>query len=414
MAYIAIIGLIITLLGGFALYKTYINPLSVFIGTFCLGFFLLFSTDFFDTSLISGTTWIMYFVSFLCFIIGIIIQRFLPLRIKHKSNTIYSEEIEKNKYKNEIIVIFVFSLIATLVYWGHSIVTHGFSGFFMQLLTTKETESASGLPTTILYIKMLTIFLSPYVVFYIMKYKEKIPYYIGIVIFTFFANVAYTRNVLFYILILDLFVVVFFGAKRKKKISFKWIIYLVIGTGAFRFFGYTQSLFKKQFGLQGTFFGNKLSNSLLTIISYFAGPLISSGIYMQRIDDVPFLGFTFRSVLNLAKSFGLLALDTNAYMPTEFVYIPFKFNTCTIQLYIMKEGGWIWFIIFFIIIGYIADRAFWNYRRSKSRYAMMGLIFIALLLITSIRSYMLTRLDMFIYIITLLLLMVARRIKVKR
>ena len=414
MAYITLIGFILAIFIGTSLYKTYINPVTIFIGIFCLGGFTLFSSDFFYTSLISSTVWYMYIASFVCFFLGILLRRGIPLRIKRQPTETDDEELEKEIYQKEIRALFVVTLLATIITWSQRISTIGLSSFLMTLLTTKEAEKIRGLPTFILYVKMITIFLSPFVVNYIIRYKDRRPIYFIIIAFTFAANISYNRNVLFYILLLDLFVFIYSRSKTSVKFSFKWAAYIVVIVLTFRFFAYTQSLLNKEFNIQGTFLGNQISGSMITVISYFAGPLVSTGIYMDRLASAPFWGYTFRSVLSILNGFGIIRMDTNTYMPTEFVYIPFKFNTTTIQLYIIKEGGWLWLMVFFIILGYAADRLFWDYRNSRSRYCMMGLALVSLLLITSIRSYIFTRLDMFLYFITLIVLLIARRVKIHR
>ena len=339
-------------------------------------------------------------------------SRFFPIKTHNTKKREYNISNEKEKYKKEIWCIFIVCGIATGLYWSQAFVKHGLSGFLRGLLTTQEVENLGGFSVVILYFKMLTVFLSPYVLNYIIQYKERKPLYILIVIFTFVSNIAYTRNILFYIALLDLFVYIYTHINFKSKISLKWVLYTSIGVVAFRFFSYTQNLFNKQYNVQGTFLGSVLPSPVVTAISYFTGPVVSTSVYYDQITDVPLLGYTFRNFLSLINNFGLFHIDTDTYMPQTWVYIPFKFNTTTIQLYIIKEGGWIWFIIFFFILGYIADSVFSSYLKSKSRYAMMLLVLVSLVLVTSIRSYILTRLDMFIYCFLLFFLYFSRKFAV--
>ena len=408
MLYLFLICFFIVMLIGKRVYKTYANPIAFFVGVFFIAFFLLYSVDFISRDSLNDTIWVMYILSFVCFFLGILLSRNRRFRLGHGEKLGYDSENEQVRYVKEILLLFVIAAIATLIYWMQAVRLHGISGFINSLLTTQETDNLGGMPVIILYIKMVTIFLSPYTLNYIIEYKIRKPIYFAILIFTFAANIAYTRNVLFYIALLDLFVFIYTHIKENEKVSFKWILYIAVGVLAFRFFSFTQTLLNKQFEVRGTFLGTTISGPLVTVISYFTGPLISTGIYYTSIRDVPFLGYTFRNLLGFINSFGLATIDTNIYMPQTWVYIPFKFNTTTIQLYIFKEGGWIWLVIFFIILGFLADRLFLNYRNNKSRYTLMLLSFVSLVLVTGIRSYIVTRLDMFFYCLILFILYISR------
>ena len=410
MEFVFLAILLLVILLGKRMYHTYINPLVLFLGVFFFAFFIVFSIDFIRVDLITGDIWVLYIASFISFFSGIILYRVVPIGFPKRKIFEIDEDAERKVYLKEIRTLFLLIFCATAIYWTQKLIANGVIGFFKYLLTTHENESIGGAFTIILYIKMLTVFLSPYVVNYMVQYKDRSIKYFLIIIFTFMANIAYTRNVLFYIAILDILVLLYTRLKENNRISFKWIFYVFVLVAAFRFFSYTQSLFNKQLSINGTFLGVKLSNPLVTIISYFTGPLVSTSLYSGNITNVPFLGYTLRCFRIIINGFGLKSLDTGSYMPQAWVYIPFKFNTTTLQLYILKEGGWVWVVLFFLFLGYISEKAYKNYRNNRSRYTLMLLILLSLLLITSIRSYIFTRLDMFIYSICVCVLVFLRRV----
>lgn len=413
MVLLLFIFLIVALLTGKKVYGIYINPISIFIGLFLLGFILLQISDFISISVLSAKmTWI-YIVSFICYALGIIFSRAVGTRSYSQNKQDLSKCENRAYYQQEIKVIFSIVLVSTLIYWMACIRLYGTEGLFSNLLSSKETDNLSGLSNIVLYLKMLSIFLSPYVLYYIIIFKDKSPFYLIVLIFTFVANIAYTRNTIFYIAILDLMIYAYTRENKNKSVSLKWVLYAGIVFLLFRFFSYTQVLFNKQFSVEGTVLGRSVDAALLTIISYFAGPLVSASIYTAQMNNIPRLGYTLRNLMSLANMFGA-GIDTSSYMPDYWVFIPFKFNTASIQFYIFGEGGWIWTIVFFILIGFIFDKSFCNYRNNGGKAQIMLLSFLSLLMILSIRGYLLGRLDMFIYLVTLLVIWFLNSGKVKR
>lgn len=413
MIYIWLILFIGTSLSGKKLYKTYVNPCTLFLGIFEFAIFILYATDFFNINLISDKMWAIYILSFVAFILGITINRCSHFTIK-KNNIKCKSKIEQRYYLKEIWIIFIIALFATGIYWIQTIRIYGINGILKSLMTSYEVSNLNGIPVVVLYAKMLTLFLSPYVLNYIITYKERKLIYYCMIVFTFVANIAYTRDTLFYLVVLDGLVYAYTHIKRNSKVSFKWVGYLIAGIFALKFFSYTQSLLNKQFEVSGHFLGVAMNSAFITIVSYFAGPIVSAGVYLKTLTNVPVGGYILRNFFSLINTFGIWKIDTDTYMPTDWVYIPFQFNTTSIQLYIYKEGGWLWIIFFFLLVGFIIDRAFINYIKKHSRYTLMLLIFLSLIMVMSIRSDMLTRLDMFIYILTLILLKVSRKFVIKK
>jgi oligosaccharide repeat unit polymerase len=414
MNYIFLLIIFLVYLLGLLLYKNGINPLFLFIGNFTFSFFILYSVDFIIKDI---STWlaVIYFISFVCFILGIFLSRLL-IPIGKNSIGDSKHDIPRNVYQREIKILFFITLTSTLIYWSQTVSRFGLNNLFSNLLTSHEMENLSGASSLILYAKMITVFLSPFTLNYMIKYKDKNYFYFIVLLFTFVANISYTRNVLFYILLLDVLVIIYSRETKKKSINihslFKYVLIVLTSIGAIRFFTFTQELFNKEFEISGSFLNLEVSPSIATVISYYVGPLVSTEIYLSNTNNVPFLGFTFRNFIDLMAIFGI-NIDTISYSGQSWVYIPFKFNTSTIHYYIYSEGGILWTIIFFIILGLLADYTYRKFKSYQDTNALMGLILISLILITSIRSYILTRLDILIYIVLLLMLVLLRKVRLK-
>lgn len=407
--------LIAILLIGRQLYGRYINPISVFPCVQLLSAFILYSSDFIDHRLIDQKTHLIYVISLLSYLIGVTLS---ALHKKHKNDELNSiagqkETGRKEFYQGKIKLLGLLLLFATLFYWGVLIGSYGINNFLSSLIFTSASDYSSRVPTIISYLKMTSIFISPLCVYYIIEYKERRVLYWGILALTVVSNIAYTRNVLFYILILDLLVVAFARRKEKKKNSANNILYIIAGFAAVYFFNYTQTAFNKQVNLSGSFLGKGLTGSWITIISYLSGPLASTSIYFETIRNTPLLGHTMRSLIGFSGLFGI-QFDTVAYQPTQFVQIPFRFNTATLQYYIFSEGGWIWTILFFFLCGFLYQKIYSDFMRNRSFPQMLLLCFLSLMLILSVREYILVRLDMFFYLLLLLVFYLQDRGKLKR
>lgn len=397
MVTIIILLLILTALTSKVIYRQYINPLTIFIGVHLVAFSLLYGSDFFDTTMITIKMLSIYIISYGCFCIGIFLSSIRErkrqyLLINDKNNN------EKRKHQKRIDICASILFLATLLYWSKCVLYFDKGQFFRQLLYLRELPKMTGGITFLLYLKMISIFLSPYVLYYIIFYNEKRLKYYLIIALTLFSNLAYTRNVIFYIVILDIFVIVFSRENKKSRFSFKKLV-LCLGVvfGVYKFFTYTQSAFNKQGTVSGNIFGYKVSEALVTVVSYFSGALVSAGSYIEMITDTPFLGNTLRMLYSVLNIFGA-NVDIDVYQPVEWVYIPFRYNTAAIQFYIFSEGGWIWTVIFFFMLGYLFDTVFRWYKRTKCFTSMSAVCFVALLAVISVREYVLVRLDMLIYL----------------
>ncbi len=307
----------------------------------------------------------------------------------------------KRRHWKDIKILSAFFIGSLLLYYIGGISFFGLTGFLKAIFLMQETEIVSGygvLGKILLYVKNIGIFLSPYALLYMLKYKEKKLKIYVLLIIILVATISYTRNSLAYYLIIDIFVYLYYKQKEVKKLEVKTIIAIVLLIIIFgNIFSYSQNLLNKVFDVSGNFIGMPVSSRIATLIAYFCGPLISTDIYIKSIPNIPFLGYTLRNVYDFLELLGI-KYDTVKYASQDFVYIPFKFNTSTIQYYIYAEGGYIWTIIYFFSLGIVTASSWKNYYKKQDSLSLIFLSFISLLLVTMIRSYILMRLDVLIFL----------------
>lgn len=391
------------------LFQAWLNPISLFVCLFFFAFFVLFSVNYIDTKLLDAELYLLYFLSFFAYILGVLLAY-----NKHKGikNILRTKELDNEKrYAREIRVLFYIVAIFTLLHWSRSIAQYGILGLFSALIVTKFEDMDTS--NIFIMFSMISMFLSPYTFFYILKYKKWKTIYSLILLFTFIANLSYSRATLFWIFFLDIFVLVYYYQfNRIKKSPIKIIILVALALFLFgSYFSSTQEMLgKASDDTSSTFWGIPISASVATIITYFAGPLVSPYHYLRMNVDVPDFGFTLRLLYDRLSIIGI-NIDTEKYMPEEFVPIPFQFNTTAIHYYIFSEGGFIWVVLFFCILGFIVDKAYYSFQKRGDRFSLMWLCFLSLLLFMSLRSYLMTFLCALIYLIALFILKQINRIK---
>ena len=397
--------LVLVLFLGRQLYGQFLNPISIFPGIQIIALLFLFGSDFINRNLIDSKTYAIYLVSIICYLLGTL----LSFIYKSKREGVVSNYNQKalrlhdlELYQGWISFLGIILLVSSLMYWGLLIRLYGVNDFFHNMLFYKSSDSSLSMPNSVLYLKMVSVFLSPFTLCYIVSFKRySIKNYLVLAL-TYVCNIGYTRNVLVYLIILDLAVLAYSRNKGKERLPIRKVLYLVAFISFFSFFNYTQSSFNKVLGFEGSVFGNSINSAWVTIISYLSGPLVSTSLYFDIIHNTPVLGHTFRNLINMFSGF-IPNIDTTVYQPTQFVYIPFSFNTATLQYYIFSEGGWLWTVLFFIILGFFNDYIFSLYKSTRSISSLMLLSFLTLLSVLSIREYILVRLDMLIYLLLLVL-----------
>lgn len=383
-----------------------VSPNNIFLGMFFLAFCILKAVNFIDSRLISSETTLIYLLSFGFFLMGSSIYK-IALEMSGKSQiTISNKKKDKDKkeYWKEIKVLFFLMLVSTIIYIYRIVSSYGLSGLLSSIISAQRDVVFKNVSPLFQYLNFISLFLSPYCFNYLIKFKDNKKRCIIIILATILTNVAYTRNVIFYILVLDILVYLFSSNREKKGINLNWIKYILVILGLFLFFSYTQSLFNKEVDASATLLGIPISPSITTIIAYSVGPLVSTSVYLNSYRYVPFLGFSLRNFRALLSILPFFSFETENYMPVEFVNIPIRFNTTTMQYYIYTEGGWIWLCVFYLLYGVIITSVYYKYKRTNSDLCFMVFVILMLVLIFSIREYLFIRLDVFVFFLILIII----------
>lgn len=403
-------------MAGKLLFRRRINPLFLFVGVFVFAFFLLNASDFITNS-ISSKTKSIYVSSIVAFIFGLAFR--ILMKKKHQNK--YRQEpcasnINDRKHWSIIKTLSFLYIAALFIYFLSGVITYGFASFFQYILILYPDEvvkQLGSIGTLVLYLKMIGMFLSPYALSYILFYKTKQVRLWILIVFTLVGSISYTRNILFYTILLDVFVFIYYARNKASNFKFaKSFKMITISLGLGYFFLYTQSLFNKVLKVSGSLLGIPITSGLVTIIAYFCGPLVSTSTYLESSPEIPMLGFTLRNLYNLLDVFGT-NFNTLIYSGLDFIYIPFKFNTATMQYYNFSEGGHFWLILFYFMLGMWSASIWIQYYKKKDALSLVMLSFTSVLLVTSIRSYILTRLDVLVFLVIYFILSVSYNKKIR-
>ncbi|WP_195514515.1 O-antigen polymerase [Enterococcus sp. 1001283B150225_161107_E12] len=217
-------------------------------------------------------------------------------------------------------------------------------------------------------------------------------------------NISVKRNVLFYIVIYNLVIYLFNNANKKKSIlKIKELVLLSISSfGSIYIFQFLQKKLNKESLLfKPEIFFIPISTSFATSLLYYIGNPISFSIYMSDISDyskqVPFLGITFRFVYKII--YGLFGKTyDDSFLALKFVNTPYPFNTTFSQYYIYLEGGILWLIVFYFLLGFFSIRSYLLFIQRKDYISLVNLSFILVFMIFSIREYLPILLDFWVFL----------------
>ena len=394
------IGFILVFLIGNKIYKNLFNPVTLFLCNRLFALSILFSCDFINHD-ISLLTWVIYCLSFISFSMGVLVD----FSLKIKQSILHgSEQLIRNVKQRQRHIIVVLSIMffgGLIIYWGNGINRYGLEGLIINILVLYQEDILGDAPPFILYMKFISIFLSPYLLDYIFRYKEYNKKYFLIIVVTFLANLCYTRNIMLYILALDFFVFLQYKKRKKNAYKFKDVFIFFIGIiCVLEYFSYTQGSLNKTFDVTGNFGEFSVNETFATVISYYVGALVSTSYYIAQEITTPFMGFTLRPLESIFNLVGA-GLDVNSYAEQDFVFIPFKYNTATIDYYIYQEGGMLWIIIFFSFLGFLSSRIYRKCHMQQGPVYVLGNAYISILLLFSVRSYLMMQAFSFAYIFVL-------------
>lgn len=412
--------IVITMILSKKIYDNYISPFSIFLGNFFLAFVIFYSVDFIDQNISLFAT-IIIVTSIIAFIFGTFIamlqcKKFIKRGDIYKSLTIVKESgIGINDIK--IFRLFFWISLVGYIYFLYIIHTNIGIGRVLKdpvLLNYSYYNKDLSFNSLPLYMMKISMINSMFILVYILKYRCKkisiyVMYFLEIAM-----NISVKRNTLIYIIALNFFVFTYYNSgkikssvnsilKNTKKPTKIAILILVLAVSAY-YFSATQKALNKELTTQGTILGIKLPNSIITIITYYVANFKSFDIYLaNNIHHIPMLGITFRFLYKILAGFKFVDYD-DSFLTLQFVPVPEMFNTTLAQLYIYFEGGFIWVMLFYAFIGYVATLLYFKYLKYRSEITLMYLSLISTILLFSIREYIVILIDFWITILVIIIM----------
>lgn len=378
------------------------TPFSIFLCNYFLCLTLFFGSSFVNKD-ISHSGWLILSISLVVFVLGNILYISMPKKKK-----------EFRGYNQDKIrsILFKFSqatfILSLLGFISYLIVIQQKVGLLNTILDPNLLNLAISEDTiSINMISLIFFKLSfPNSGILLLQYLEfgkskKILFYwiISVLI-----NISVKRNVLFYIVIYNLVIYLFNNANKKKSIlKIKELVLLLISSvGSIYIFQFLQKKLNKESLLfKPEIFFIPISTSFATSLLYYIGNPISFSIYMSEISDyskqVPFLGITFRFIYKII--YGLFGKTyDDSFLALKFVNTPYPFNTTFSQYYIYLEGGILWLIVFYFLLGFFSIRSYLLFIQRKDYISLVNLSFILVFMIFSIREYLPILLDFWVFL----------------
>jgi oligosaccharide repeat unit polymerase len=401
------------------LYKSYINPLSLFLGNFFLALAIFYSVDFIDQDL-SNKAIAIIVISLLAFIYGTIMANLL-YRIHNKKTKINNNELKKNyEIKIEDIKIFRIIFIISLVgffYFLYTVETHiGILTVLKDpnLLNLAYFYSEINFSRLPMYMMKTSMVNSMFLLLYIIKFRCKNISIYAMFIIEILINISVKRNILVYIVMLNFFIFVYYTGHEFQNIiknktggmknAKKYIILICVIILAGYYFSRTQSLLNKQFTTQGALFGIKLPEFMITIITYYTANFESFNIYLStNLSDVPIFGSTLRFLYLFLAKLHLVRYD-DSFLSLPFVSVPEMFNTTIGQYYIYIEADIVGVILFYFFIGIVSTALYYKYQKSRDDIILMYLAVVSMLLLFNIREYVVITIDFWITLLVIIII----------
>lgn len=402
---------IVVLLTSKFLWGRIFTPFTVFLGSFTLCFCLFYGSSFLYKDLSSHSIIIVLF-SIFSFICGSLIYKVIP-----KKNIGKSSKVKKNFYNEINIEVFsnIVFVLSVIGFMGYMISIQRSIGILNaiqnpNLLNIAISQDLIQVNSLILILFKLSLPNSGLILIQNLIFRKKkkniIFWIISVAI-----NISVRRNVLFYLIIFNLFIYLYFiQSKKLRKIDLKKFIPIILSLGTLiSFFQYMQkSLNKETMILKPEIFSIPVSSNIINALLYYIGNPQSFSQYLEEnngiVNNVFFLGASLRFPYKmLSIPLGLDFDDT--FLEMNFVNIPYLFNTTFSQYYVYIEGGIIWVIILYFFIGFVSSRFFVKYTKSNNFITLMWLSFITLCLFFSVREYLPILLDFWVFVVYMLTLM---------
>ena len=402
---------IVVLLTSKFLWGRIFTPFTVFLGSFTLCFCLFYGSSFLYKDLSSHSIIIVLF-SIFSFICGSLIYKVIP-----KKNIGKSSKVKKNFYNEINIEVFsnIVFVLSVIGFMGYMISIQRSIGILNaiqnpNLLNIAISQDLIQVNSLILILFKLSLPNSGLILIQNLIFRKKkkniIFWIISVAI-----NISVRRNVLFYLIIFNLFIYLYFiQSKKLRKIDLKKFIPIILSLGTLiSFFQYMQkSLNKETMILKPEIFSIPVSSNIINALLYYIGNPQSFSQYLEEnngiVNNVFFLGASLRFPYKMLS----IPLDLNfddTFLEMNFVNIPYLFNTTFSQYYVYIEGGIIWVIILYFFIGFVSSRFFVKYTKSNNFITLMWLSFITLCLFFSVREYLPILLDFWVFVVYMLTLM---------
>lgn len=417
MSLIFLFLFIVVLLSSKFLWGRIFTPFTVFIGSFTLCFCLFYGSSFLYKDLSSHSIIIVLF-SIFSFICGSLIYKVIP-----KKNIGKSSKVKKNFYNEINIEIFsnIVFILSVIGFMGYMISIQRSIGILNaiqnpNLLNIAISQDLIQVNSLILILFKLSLPNSGLILIQNLIFRKKkkniIFWIISVAI-----NISVRRNVLFYLIIFNLFIYLYFiQSKKLRKIDLKKFIPIILSLGTLiSFFQYMQkSLNKETMILKPEIFSIPISSNIINALLYYIGNPQSFSQYLEEnngiVNNVFFLGASLRFPYKMLS----IPLDLNfddTFLEMNFVNIPYLFNTTFSQYYVYIEGGIIWVIILYFVVGFVSSRFFVKYTKSNNFITLMWLSFITLCLFFSVREYLPILLDFWVFVVYMLILMFVTNFK---
>lgn len=384
----------------FFMFKKCVTPYSIFIGNYTICFILFYGSNYVYHNL-SAKAWLILGMSMLGFSTGVFFAKIVPKRKIETSNIYGNNEV---LYKLAYIA-FMLSLIGAMTYYIIIQKTLGLTNVLADpsILNTAISESTIGigiLPVVLMKLSLPNVGLlfSLY-----LKDDSRNKNLLLLMLIELLMNISVRRNVFIYMVVLLIFIYYFSEIERNKPVEFgrnvkNVIVFFLTASSLVYFFQTLQRILRKEtIFLEAKLFGITISSSFLTILLYYVGNPISFSIYIDKnlSSNVPIFGATFRYIYILLKKVTNLKFD-DSFLALDFVNTPQLFNTTFSQFYIYSEGGLIWTIIFYFLLGFVSTIIFLRYKNNNNIFYLNILSFTSLLLVLMIREYMPISLDFWI------------------
>lgn len=387
--------------------KSYITPYSIFLQVFIFASIVLFSSDFLNKE-ITHLSIMILILSMLTFSIGSILAFFDRKFIKKQSKLL---NINYDNLLLIIKIIFVLSMIGFTIYTLKLNSLFGIINILKNPVILNTAIANDSIQVGIEdYLMILSVPNTMFLIKYIYKYKDK-KYLIVMYILQVAININVKRSRLFYIVVLNLFMYMFLNFQSGNKITFYKVKksikvftgFLVVGIFSLNIFSQFQTVLNKQSSITGSVFGIKVSESIVTMITYFSGNIVSLG-EMLNIDfgNITFGTATFRFVYKFLDKLGILFFD-DRYLKMYFVNIPTPYNTAPMQYYIYRDFNMLGIVVLFFIIGYASSKIYIKFLNRSNEFTVFYLSLVCMLLFLSIREYVIIFLDFWIILAVLII-----------